>query len=198
MVAEAGDRRERLADAAIATLARAGMRGLTHRAVDEAAGLPEGSTSYYLRTRLALLQATVERLAEVDMADVDALPSLAEARSVDEIADALTEMVTRWLTIGRDRMLARYELALEANRRPELRTVLVAQAARFRAAAEAVLAAAGARDAAAQAPLLAAYVDGLVFDHIAGGGALDLDGDELRAALRALVGGHVRTDLPTP
>ena len=31
-----------IADAVISTLARDGMRGLTHRAVDRAAGLPEG------------------------------------------------------------------------------------------------------------------------------------------------------------
>jgi hypothetical protein len=34
-----------LADVAIETIAAAGMRGLTHRAVDRSAGLPEGSTS---------------------------------------------------------------------------------------------------------------------------------------------------------
>ncbi len=63
-----------IADAAIATLAHGGMRGLTHRAVDRAAGLPEGSACYYFRTRRALLQATVERLAELDIAEVPALP----------------------------------------------------------------------------------------------------------------------------
>ena len=47
-------RRAEIADAAISTLARDGMRGLTHRAVDRAAGLPEGSASYYFRTRQAL------------------------------------------------------------------------------------------------------------------------------------------------
>jgi DNA-binding transcriptional regulator YbjK len=44
-------RRALIADAAISTLARDGMRGLTHRAVDRTAGLPEGSASYYFRTR---------------------------------------------------------------------------------------------------------------------------------------------------
>ena len=63
-------RRALIADAAISTLARDGMRGLTHRAVDRAAGLPEGSASYYFRTRQALLQATVERLAELTSTDM--------------------------------------------------------------------------------------------------------------------------------
>ena len=55
-------RRTEIADAAITALATRGMRGLTHRAVDQTAGLPEGSSSYYYRTRQALLQAVVERL----------------------------------------------------------------------------------------------------------------------------------------
>ncbi|WP_189544888.1 TetR/AcrR family transcriptional regulator, partial [Streptomyces gelaticus] len=63
-MAESSTRRKQLADAAIGTLAAEGMRGLTHRAVDQRAGLAEGSCSYYFRTRQALLQAAVERLAE--------------------------------------------------------------------------------------------------------------------------------------
>jgi DNA-binding transcriptional regulator YbjK len=45
------DRKTVIADAAIALLAAAGAKGLTHRAVDAQAGLPAGSTSFYCRTR---------------------------------------------------------------------------------------------------------------------------------------------------
>ncbi|HLL33473.1 MAG TPA: TetR/AcrR family transcriptional regulator, partial [Streptomyces sp.] len=48
-------RADLVADTALALLAERGMRGLTHRAVDEAAGLPQGSTSNVARTRQALL-----------------------------------------------------------------------------------------------------------------------------------------------
>ena len=40
-----------------------GLRGLTHRAVDRRAGLPEGSCSAYLRTRRALQGALTEHVA---------------------------------------------------------------------------------------------------------------------------------------
>ncbi|WFR73994.1 TetR family transcriptional regulator [Prescottella defluvii] len=36
-----------IADAAVTLIAQQGLRALTHRAVDRAAGIPEGSTSYY-------------------------------------------------------------------------------------------------------------------------------------------------------
>lgn len=180
-------RRETLADAAIATLARAGMRGLTHRAVDQAAGVPDGSTSYYFRTRQALLHAAVERLAQVDTAELVDRPALTGPVDLDEATEAIAGLVEHWVTTGRERMLARYELALEANRRPELRTVFVAGGARSRALARTMLTFLGAPDPARRAPLLAAYVDGLIFDHLAGAGDLALGKDELRAALRDLL-----------
>ncbi|GAA3723752.1 hypothetical protein GCM10022225_00770 [Plantactinospora mayteni] len=70
-----GARRDRFAvitDAAIELVAELGMRGLTHRAVDARAGLPLGSTSAYFRTRKALIEAVVRRLADLDRADFEA------------------------------------------------------------------------------------------------------------------------------
>ena len=52
-------KRERVLDAAIEVLGTRGLRGLTHRAVDEVAGIPQGSTSNYFRTRESLLEAVV-------------------------------------------------------------------------------------------------------------------------------------------
>src|SRR5262252_4949420 len=108
-------RRAEIADAAITTLARDGMRGLTHRAVDRAAGLPEGSASYYFRTREALLRATVERLTELDLAE---MPTL-RGQDLDAFAAEAAALIDIWLTSGRERHVARYELTLEATRRPE-------------------------------------------------------------------------------
>lgn len=111
------DRRTRIADAIIETLARAGSRGLTHRAVDQAAGLPQGSTSYYLRTRDSLMDAAVARLAEADSAALR--PAAGES-----LAGTLARVLEDLLRTDRDRTLARYELCLEAVRRPELRETL--------------------------------------------------------------------------
>lgn len=57
-----GDRRPMITDHAIVVLADGGARALTHQAVDRHAGLPAGSTSYYFRTRAALIAAVVERI----------------------------------------------------------------------------------------------------------------------------------------
>ena len=182
-------RRAEIADAAITTLARDGMRGLTHRAVDRAAGLPEGSASYYFRTRQALLQATVERLAELDSAEM--LPStglpVQSGHELDAFALAAASIIDNWLTTGRERQLARYELALEATRRPELRDALIASGAAIRAMVASQFAAAGIRQPGQRAANFVAFVDGLVFDQIAGAGARNLTSADLVAAIRTLL-----------
>lgn len=63
-MASSPDRRTLIAETTLDLIARDGLRALTHRAVDRALALPDGSCSYYFRTRGALLDAAVHRLAE--------------------------------------------------------------------------------------------------------------------------------------
>jgi DNA-binding transcriptional regulator YbjK len=190
-------RRALIADAAISTLARDGMRGLTHRAVDRAAGLPEGSASYYFRTRQALLQATVERLAELTSTDMlsgaavlDSTTTPAEpgpGPGLDALAAVTAALIEGWLTTGRERQLARYELSLEATRRPELRQTLVTTGTAIRAVIADRFAAAGVREPHQRAADFAAFIDGLLFDQIAGAGSRELTTADLRAAIATLL-----------
>ncbi|UOE21897.1 TetR family transcriptional regulator C-terminal domain-containing protein [Thermobifida halotolerans] len=164
------------------------MRGLTHRAVDEAAGLPPGSTSNLARTRAALLELTLAHLTEREAALLT--PLLADGPPVD--ADTLAELLARLahlqLTAGHDRTVARYELALEATRRPELREIYDRAGRRFREAAAAVLAAAGSSDPVRHGHRLVAFVEGLLFDAVAGAGA-EPTPEDLRTGLRELLRG---------
>ncbi|MER7468097.1 TetR family transcriptional regulator [Streptomyces sp. NPDC097981] len=167
------DRRTLIADTAIDLVAAAGLRGLTHRAVDGAARLPAGSTSYYFRTRTALIGACYQRLAELNLGDVGgagARASAVPAVPVDReaAAVALAEVLYQWLTTGRVRQLARFELSLEAARNPELEPEFhrAGQGARARAAG--ILAALGAERPAESAELLVAWTDGLLYDRLVG------------------------------
>jgi len=183
----ASDRRALIADATIVTIAREGMRGLTHRAVDRAAGLAEGSTSYYFRTREALLFAALARMAELDTADVGELPNLGGRAEPDELTTLLAELVRTWLTTARERTLARYELTLESIRRPRLRAKMDEYGSRFRVMAETMLAAAGSSEPRRRGLALVACVDGLVYHQLAEVGAGRFDDADLRAACRDLL-----------
>jgi DNA-binding transcriptional regulator YbjK len=190
-------RRALIADAAISTLARDGMRGLTHRAVDRTAGLPEGSASYYFRTRQALLQATVERLAELTSTDMLASAAMVDSAAVPPppgheltaFAALAAALVESWLTAGRERQLARYELSLEATRRPELRQTLVTTGAAIRAVIAGRFAAAGVPEPGQRAADFAAFIDGLLFDQIVGAGNRELTAPDVRAAIDTLLAG---------
>jgi DNA-binding transcriptional regulator YbjK len=177
------DRFAVLTDAAIAVLAELGMRGLTHRAVDARAGLPQGTTSAYFRTRKALIEAVVRRLADLDRADLDRADldradldraDLDRAEldwaDFDAVAAGIAAVLDRWMGAGRDRTLARYACLLEATHHPELRAIL-AHGDPFRAQAREILAAAGARDPERAGVHLVACIDGLLFDRLAGAGS---------------------------
>lgn len=119
------ERRHALADAAIEVLARSGVHGLSHRTVDERAGLPPGTASNYFRSRDALLEAAARRIVELHEAEMRA----ANARSPVPASNGdLVELITLSLYVSatehRDRYLAIYELSLEATRRPALQETL--------------------------------------------------------------------------
>jgi hypothetical protein len=179
-----------VADTALALLAGRGMRGLTHRAVDEAAELPHGSTSNVARTRLALLELAVSRLAERE-AQVLALEEMPDPHGgPEQLVDALALAVHRSLTGNRDLLVARYELALEATRRPELRVYFDAAGARFREMATGLVAGMGSPDPARHALSLVAWADGVMFSCAAGSYHADPPGLEaLRKGLRELFRG---------
>jgi len=174
------DRRAAIADAAIRLVADRGVKGLTHRAVDAEAGLPPGSTSYYLRTRDALLTACVNRMVERDRVPLSATPT---GLALDEL---LVRMVLGLASDRRDELVARYELSLEAIRRPALRQALVEAGTSLRDGLTPMLAASGIADAAAMAWPVAAMLDGLMYDRVAGAGT-SLTDEEFEAAIRRAV-----------
>jgi len=178
-----------VADAAIALLAERGMRGLTHRAVDEAAGLPPGSTSNLARTRAALLELTLARLTTLEWEAVSGAYEGAYERAHDLAGlSALLAGALHLRLAAREHTLARYELALEATRRPELRAIYDRAGRRFRDPAIAILAALGSRDPVRHGRTLVTFAEGLLFDAVAGAGAVPTR-EELEQAIRELLAG---------
>ena len=114
-------RRRQILDAAVTVLATQGWRGLTHRAIDRAAGLPEGSSSAYYRSRSALQAAMAEYVVWQLAADVEALAAeLAEQPGDHDHAVAATSATfRRWLDES-DLLTARLELTLAAARDDDL------------------------------------------------------------------------------
>lgn len=160
------ERRAAIADAGLRVLAREGARGLTHRAVDTAAGVPAGTTSNYFRSRDALIAGLVTRIGErlaPTPADLDQRAGTPPSRAL--FADYLRDIVRR-LSQNSEVTLALFELRLEGARRPELAEVL---ASWQRAAFDADIAfneAAGLPGGRREIALFHYAIDGLLFDRL--------------------------------
>jgi len=181
-------RREQLLDAAITVLGSQGIRQLTHRAVDAAAGLPAGSASNYFKTRDALVDAIIERFAERERASWEALAGMVTPRTAEELAGVLAAYVRR--AVGADRVvtIARYGVFIESALRPGSRAQLTESAREIRRWGAEWLRSVGAPDPALACELLLDQMDGLILHHLAYPElAGDLEG-RLVAIVRATVG----------
>lgn len=155
-------RRREILAAATTVLAQQGNRGLTHRAVDREAGLPEGSSSAYYRSRSALLGALGDFVADRLAADVEALGGrLASCPGDHERAVAeVSRLFSRWLEQP-DLLAARLELTVAATRDDDLKERFALWRQDLVAMVDAVLAGAG-KDGGASAQTLVAALDGVL------------------------------------
>lgn len=126
------ERRRDLCDAAIQLLADDGAKGLSHLKVDRKAGVPDGTTSFYFRTRSALLRAVAERLAELDLASLQAIADSASDGGSNPSPSRLSQVIFQ---AGSEPQLswtrARYELTMQAGRDPAMAAVLQRAADEF-------------------------------------------------------------------
>ncbi|WP_328908914.1 TetR family transcriptional regulator [Streptomyces sp. NBC_00234] len=186
-------RADLIADTALTLLAERGMRGLTHRAVDEHAGLPQGSTSNHARTRQALLEAAVRRLAEQEarLLTPGELPRPGSAPGGSEdVAAGLARALHRYLTGHPEYLICRYELALESTRRPELRAFFDAAGRQFREPLVALMTAAGSAEPERHALTLVAWAEGMMFSCAVGSYTTSVPTEaELRTGIAELLHG---------
>lgn len=158
------DRRSSLAEAGLTVLATTGARGLTHRAVDRTAGVAEGSTSYYFRTRAELLTACAERLAIRTMQSVGSPPTAQP--DFDGLIALAVRSVHAWTADGGLMILARHELLLESARHPDLRRQIDAATEHVRTLLERRVEQINVSDAGERAADLIACLDGVALAHV--------------------------------
>lgn len=185
-------RRDLICEAALDLAAEGGNHALTHQGVDARLGLARGSTSYYYRTRHALVSAAITHLAgrsrEYFADAVSAVPPQTE-QTTEGAASLIADQLETLLTDRRRDVLARYALVSDAANDDELRSGLAACLFSL-SAATALMNALGASDPPLAARDLVSLLEGLVFDLAFGArvlapGASPVDrNDSLRTAIR--------------
>jgi len=122
-MARPGDRRPLITDHAIEVLASGGARALSHHAVDRAAGLAAGSTSYYFRTRRDLVVATIGRIRDHSRVAFHEsfMPATVSPRTAATLMEGQLQLLAG---TRRNDALAVFSLLPEVESDPELRTEL--------------------------------------------------------------------------
>ncbi|MEO3867573.1 TetR/AcrR family transcriptional regulator [Nonomuraea sp. B12E4] len=157
------ERRDQLGDVALEVLASEGSRGLTHRAVDQRAGLPAGTTANYYPSRETLLTAAAERINARRWKEYQARWPISHVRTGPEgLSDALCETLRAALTTNRERCLAVLELSLEATRRPDLGELIAQNRRAQEKVVEGILQASGAHYGQADLVALTTWVYGTI------------------------------------
>ncbi len=163
------DRKTTIADAALDLLGSVGARGLTHRAVDALAGLPDGSTSSSCRTRLDLLTLALNRHALRNLEDLhaDAVRLQEGEPSLERFIDTLADRLDDWMSPAkRFRVVAQIEIFLIASREPTLQAVVADLHQRFVNATQAALVSLGVAQPDVLAMGLIATVDGILLGQV--------------------------------
>jgi AcrR family transcriptional regulator len=156
-----GEARDALLAAAIRTVARLGLRGLTYRAVAAEAGVSYGAVSHHFGSRDALIAEALQLSA----ARAVGLSSLEpKTGRIEDFVDDLTTAVEQ----AKDAHAFQFELALESRRDRALELPVRDLYQLYERAISRELSRIGFGEDAAFARLVFAALDGLVFQQVIG------------------------------
>jgi TetR/AcrR family transcriptional regulator, regulator of biofilm formation and stress response len=147
-------------------LARGGGHAVSHQAIDRHLALPPGSTSYYFRTRHALLSGTIGYLTKCSRDAFENAPP--ERMATPDTASAvIASQLVLLLHERRGQSRARYALIVETAEDPELADLLSRSLFSYERAVT-LFRALGLHEPQQAAADLIAVLEGLLFDRLYG------------------------------
>ncbi|MBK0869095.1 TetR family transcriptional regulator [Saccharopolyspora sp. HNM0986] len=116
------DRRTRIIDAALATIAEDGVAGTSHRKVAARADVPLGSMTYHFADREELLRAAFSRFCATISGRFE--DRLTAARGPEEAREAVVGIIHEDVFATRDDLVLTHELYALAAREPAYRDLV--------------------------------------------------------------------------
>jgi len=163
------ERERPLMEATLRIIGRAGLDGVTHRAVASEAGMSLGAVTHHFATRDALVDAAL-RFAlgrEVDRLRALALSLQSNALDVEAWIESLVAWYARELLNQAETHIACYEAFMAAARSARHRPIVVEWFETWRQSAELALRAAGSSDPPRHAELFVSALIGMVLQQLA-------------------------------
>jgi TetR/AcrR family transcriptional regulator, regulator of biofilm formation and stress response len=176
-------RREGILRATLALIGERGADAVTPRAVAARAGVPLAATTYYFASKDELLEQAMLLAAREEVELMEARATELEGLDRREWAAALASFIVSGGGAERSVRVARFELALEAARRPALREPMAEWQAAYLELVEAFLRSTGSPRPAADAQVVVAALVGVDLATLGGG----LDRDQLAAFVEHLL-----------
>lgn len=177
-----------LLDAAIEVLGERGMRALTHRAVDAAAGVAAGSAANYFPTREALLEAIVERVSAIERDRFDEVAVTVCPTTPLELGRAIAGWTQEATGVHRALTLSRYAILVEAGHNAKIRRQLAETGSRVNAWFANWLRLIGSCDPDHDVHVLGNYITGLMLHQLAMPNPQFDPTDQITALLGSLAG----------
>ena len=183
------DRRIRLLEEALRLVSEGGLGAVSHRSVEQAAGAPHGSVTYWFGSREGLVSALVEWLCSESERQVRAIAApvqeqLAAGDSLD--IDWVAAALTAWMDAGAQLHLARMELELQGARDPAHAARMTQCAEVFWEMCATIARGLGSDDPARDGRAMAIMLDGVLLDRLA---HPPQDAEVVTAAVRWLLSG---------
>jgi AcrR family transcriptional regulator len=167
---EQSERRTRLLEEALRLVTESGLGAVTHRNVEQAAGAPHGSVTYWFGSREGLISALVDWMCEESERQVRAIATpiqqqLAAGQTLD--IEAISGAVAAWMDAAAPHHLARMELELQGAREPAHAERMTRAAQVFWDMCAAIAEGLGSDDPARDGRAMAVMLDGVLLDRLA-------------------------------
>jgi AcrR family transcriptional regulator len=167
---ERSERRQRLLEEAVRLVSESGLASVTHRNVEQAAGAPHGSVTYWFGSREGLISALIDWLCDESERQARAIATpvqqqLAAGRALD--IDAIAAALSAWMDATAFHQLARMELELQGAREPAHAERMTQAAQVFWDMCAAIAEGLGSEDPARDGRAMAVMLDGLLLDRLA-------------------------------
>jgi AcrR family transcriptional regulator len=167
---ERSERRQRLLEEAVRLVSESGLASVTHRNVEQAAGAPHGSVTYWFGSREGLISALIEWLCDESERQARAIATpvqqqLAAGQALD--IDAIATALSAWMDGTAFHQLARMELELQGARERAHAERMTQAAQVFWDMCAAIAEGLGSEDPDRDGRAMAAMLDGLLLDRLA-------------------------------
>lgn len=169
-----GDRtRRQILEAALTVIARRGLGSTTFRHVADEAGVGLGVITYHFPSRRELLTAAFAlHLEQTDaegraFSDAHAEAWRSRGLSLDEMTDAVVDLLERLVSDDRDSFVASHELTLELTRDSKLARDVQDALSSHRRVIEQLVASTGSAEPELEAEILSAAFEGLALKWLA-------------------------------